>query len=1052
MNVLHSKLQTPKRYDILQRGRLIQYFDNIHQKKLTTVTAGAGYGKTTLVMDALASHEFASIWYRLDEQDTDFLVFISYLYSAIGQTIPKSNLTKQTDTLLEWLCLLEKTILHQTVIIFDDYHLVQDNQQINQAIEFILDRLPAHIHLVIIGRKNLNLKLSVLRTRELLMEISETDLTFTPEEIKLFFTNSQVLNNTHIQDIHSSTGGWVASLVLLKYTFNKKIPGAVSKNLKLIKQTPEYVFSYLKETIFDTQPDHIKTFMMKAALLTEIDTGYCNKIFDMDNAQSISNQMIQDHLMIFPVDESGTLFYLHHLFKDFLITQLEKTFSSSQIQQLHCKIAQQIEADDIFQALHHYIEGHAFDDAIQLVKTHEMKILLEGKMNFFSQCLKKIPKAVIEQNPQLLLAQARLYSNFGDPRQAMEKLTRAHLLFKKQNAKENMVTCLIELGTQYYLTGHLKEAKLLMEQVLDDIKPTSSTYIITMTFLTFLSAVLGEYKTAESHFNAAWEQIENFPDFERRFSTAAINTSYSHTLYFKGEFETSQKFNAKLLKSVLELNFELCLPLVYYQISATSFYSGKFEKGFDAGQKGIEICEKLSLLDSRKAWNYLAWAQNCIGLGKLEHAAELIDNSIELFEDPGNRWGMASALECQHLIYLAQGKPAPARKILNRAIDIIDGYGLLPTEGMLENSLANLLIINKEHAAALNCLKNARPKLDGTQYHLFNNHLLTAKTLFELDQRQRATDHLSSALTLAQNNTYDRFVIKEKEWLIPIIKDLLSKKTAQNKIPIPYIKTLFQDDLANPPALLKIKLLGQFKLTIDNQNIPLSQWKSSKALMILKYLAANRQKGFIPREVLIEMLWPEQDMQKTSSRFNMAMSALRKTLEPQLAPKAPSLYIERKKDMYALYQDTRINIDVEVFAQTIAIAQKEESTSKKGLATYLTALSIYKGKFLAEDLYEEWCIQQREQFSTDYLKMLKEIIAIYEAQKDLEKSIFYTKEILTANPYDEGAFKRLMIFFSQSGNLSRLKQTYSDYKKMTRQIDCPISDEIKNMYHDLTSI
>ena len=112
--------------------------------------------------------------------------------------------------------------------------------------------------------------------------------------------------------------------------------------------------------------------------------------------------MIEDHLMIFPVDESGTIFYLHHLFRDFLIAQLEETFSKSDIQTFHCKIAHETEKTDIFQALHHFIEGHAFDDAMRLIEIHEMKFLVEGKINFLTQCLKKIPNPIIEANPQLL--------------------------------------------------------------------------------------------------------------------------------------------------------------------------------------------------------------------------------------------------------------------------------------------------------------------------------------------------------------------------------------------------------------------------------------------------------------------------------------------------------------------------------------------------------------------------------------------------------------------------------------------------------------------------
>ena len=882
MEILVSKLQTPKRYNILHRERLIRAFENIVQYKLVTITAGAGYGKTTLVMDALSHQNIIPVWYRLDEQDTDFQVFLSYLYSAVQYHFPgtdeirtngvaetgpihKTNLKKSTDTLLEWLAFAERKITKPAVLVLDDYHLVQDNDQINEAIEFILERLAEHMHMIIIGRRNLKLKVSKLRASEELIELNENDLSFTTDEVRDFFAQALGLTQSHINDIHSSTGGWAASLVLLRYAFKKKSPDAIAGNLELFRQTPDTIFSYLKETIFDTQPDHIKTFMMKAALLPDIDTQQCSKLFDIDDADIILKKMIEDHLMIFPVDESGSVFYLHHLLRDFLITQLNERFSKSEIFKLHCNIAIKIEESDIFLALHHFIEGHDYDEAIRLIDTHEMRFLLEGKINFLERCLTKIPKKIIEENPQLLLAQAKLFIYFGNPRQAGVLLTRAHKLFKKQASKENMVKCLVELGSQYYFTGYVKEAKLLMEQVLDDVEKPSTTYIIAMTYLTFLSSALGEFETAANYYNEVWDVIEILPDFERKASTALINTSYSYTLYINGEFQQSRKLNEKLLKSVLELNLDPCLPLVYYQISATSFCLGEFERGFEFAQKGIEICEKISLLDSRKGWVYLAWAQNCLGLGKLDQAIVYIDFSIELYEEPGNRWGMANAWECLYQVYLTQGKFKLAKQILDKAIDIIDGYGLPLTEGMLENDQASLLIIENKYSKAIETLENARTKLTGAGYHLFNNHFLTSRSYLEFGKPEKVAHHLAIALSLSEVNTYDRFIKKEKSWLIPFFKQASSESTGLSKQHLLYLEKIFKKDFLEETPQLSISLLGQFKFSIGNREVSLSEWKSTKALMILKYLAANRSHGFIPREVLIEMLWPNQDLKKPAA-------------------------------------------------------------------------------------------------------------------------------------------------------------------------------------------
>ena len=110
----------------------------------------------------------------------------------------------------------------------------------------------------------------------------------------------------------------------------------------------------------------------------------------------------------------------------------------------------------------------------------------------------------------------------------MERSTLALKLFKLQDAHHDVTNCLVELGTQYYFNGYVKEAKLLMEQILDDVDPKSSTYVITMGFLTFLSSVLGEFDTSARYYKESIEIFCDFPEFERKAATALINISQIH--------------------------------------------------------------------------------------------------------------------------------------------------------------------------------------------------------------------------------------------------------------------------------------------------------------------------------------------------------------------------------------------------------------------------------------------------------------------------------------------------------------------------------------------
>ena len=1060
MAILQSKLEPPRRLKVLRRERLVSRLHEAGRKKLIAVTAGAGFGKTTLVLDALSDIAAHILWYRIDEQDRDLPVFMSYLFALArhhfhgsqeinerkaGAIITFSN---KTDQLIEWLAFLEEYAMGDTYIIFDDFHLISESEAVHRAVEFIMNRLPGHIHIVIISRKKLPLKLATLRSRELLMEINERDLAFTSDEIESFYKEIYHLDlgDAHIRDIHKATSGWAASLVLLRYALKSESAGDVAKTLHMVKNDPEFIFSYLEENVFQSQPEHIRSFMLKAAIPEVIDIRLCCDFFDSDQSEAVLKRMADDHLMIFPVDESGNVYTLHHLFRDFLLLKLKKTVPAAEIKAMHIAVARILEKNNFIQALHHYIEGHAYDDAARLIKQKEIDFLIERRLNFLESMLEKIPHDVILENPRLLMAKAMLLTYYGKSDQARYLLTQALKGFKRLESRAETAQCLVETGSNYYSTGHVREAKLLMEQVLNDVDGRSATYGIVMTYLIFLSSVLGDFNNAENYYKSACDNVSYYPDFERQATSAMLNTSYTYTKYIQGDFEESGRLNAKLLKLALELKIEGLLPLVYYQYAANDFFLGEYERGMDYAEKGLDVCDRIDLHDSKKAWILIAYAQNCIGLNHLDKALDLLNKSIELFEEPGNRWGLANAWHAVHLVYMAKGRPKAAKKMIIKAMEIIRDHELTLTEGILENSLADLLIMENDVKSALDYLIRSETKVRGASFYVFENHYLFAYAYSKNGERRKACDHLKAALSIAEEKNYDRFLTKGKKRLALLLQQLDYKGLDSN-----YISNIIGKTIHNEPPVLEICFLGPFKMTIGGEEVPLSRWKSAKALMLLKYLGAKKDLGFIHREILIEMLWPEEDLVKTAKRFNMAMSTLRKTLEPGISPKAPSRYIERKKDAYRLYPGKGgASTDLELFVSSCRDAERLGRTdAPKALERYKHAMSLYHGPFLEEDPYEEWCMEMRRLLHNEYTKALHWVHRFYERNKDVKNCVKLANHILRADPADEEIRLNLMRHYAALGDVAKAASEYKAYLDFSVEADIPINREIEALYREL---
>jgi hypothetical protein len=182
-----------------------------------------------------------------------------------------------------------------------------------------------------------------------------------------------------------------------------------------------------------------------------------------------------------------------------------------------------------------------------------------------------------------------------------EEIEHLHIRIGLAYEKENILEAL-----SHYIDGKAfdRAAKLLMEQVLDEIDATSPTFIITMTFLIFLSAVLGEIEDADGYTEQARAVIIDYPECERGVATALITLSTAYRYYITGDFHHSQTLNLKLLEQVLDLKIDACLPLTYYQCAATDFFLGHYEKGYGHAARGIQVSERIELQDSQKGWLY----------------------------------------------------------------------------------------------------------------------------------------------------------------------------------------------------------------------------------------------------------------------------------------------------------------------------------------------------------------------------------------------------------------------------------------------------------------
>ena len=227
MPILATKLYLPRlRPNVVFRSRLIERLNEGLHRKLTLISAPAGFGKTTLVGAWVKEIERPAAWLSLDEEENNLTRFLTYLVAAL-QTIAatlgegvscalQSSQPPPPDAMLTALLNDIATALRDPfVLVFDDYHVIEA-KAVDQALTYLVEHLPPQMHLVIATREDPQLPLARLRVGGQLTELRVADLRFTPAEAGEFLTQAMALalSADDIAALEARTEGWIAGLQL----------------------------------------------------------------------------------------------------------------------------------------------------------------------------------------------------------------------------------------------------------------------------------------------------------------------------------------------------------------------------------------------------------------------------------------------------------------------------------------------------------------------------------------------------------------------------------------------------------------------------------------------------------------------------------------------------------------------------------------------------------------------------------------------------------------------------------------------------------------------
>ncbi|MDY6933263.1 MAG: BTAD domain-containing putative transcriptional regulator [Spirochaetota bacterium] len=1087
IQILSSKQLPPSSSDIIKRERLHTLLSGIPKKRITAVIAGAGFGKTTLIADVCKNLDLDTVWYRLDKSDNDIIPFFHYLILGVQKYYPKFGNSiirriKKTgiiesnriDVLAALIREFEKHINKDILICLDDYHLIEDSVEINESLKYLIEHLSPQVHLIVISRVEPDLHLSRFRARREMLDIREDDLFFSISEIdelysKIYNIN---LNEESLRILQQKTRGWVSGLILFYHLLRCKSHDEIRDFLLHLKNSPQVILQYLEDNIYDLQSSELKQFLIKTSILSRISADFCDQLLNINNSKEIIMTLEAKHLFTFPLNEEREWFTYHIIFQEFLMNRLKLEMSREAILKLHRDAAGiwEKEGEDE-EALRHYLMAEQLEKAWTLLRMIGLKLLKEGRFNLINSYLKIVPDIYLNEEPWVKYLQALALELSSKPQEAIRAYSKAHKSFAENKSSNGIVLSLNSLGYNYFLDGDFLRAEMKLKELLGKVKDNPRFSINVLINLMHLSYHLGKLDIGDQYFKYAMSLLSGFKDSEL-LAELYINNCFRYI--FSGDVSKSLTIAEQTKELCENLGLYDWLVFDYCLISISCYSMGLFSRGMENAIKGMELCKERELDEGIYAILLLVSALNAVGLGRIEESIESSLKSLGVFQKVKSRWCQAWVYYALNHAYMKSGNLKAAEDNARKGIEIINDLTLPLEEGSLKRSLAESLIEQEKLDEAHILLDNAEKLLKNSKLNISRIYLLYARLYWKQKQRDLAIEKLIQALNLCEANEYDIWIINEERWIKPLLIEIFLRGKMQdylNKI-FSEIGIVVEDNLRvisdinetniseiEPKSIdeskkatvpgLRVFCFGKFMVYRGDEEIQADRWKSKKAKMLFKYLLISRPRGFLAKEVLMELFWPGEDPKRVSHRLQVVLSSLRRIVEPEILRWAPSSYIIREGDSYQLYLGDDGWSDIDEFQQELRLAESKEDV-EDAISHYLKAEAVYGGDFLSEDLYVTWCTEERARLKDKYLDLLQKIISYYEGKGDYSKGIEYAKKFIEVDKYSENIYQQLMTYYSKIGNKSMVTKTYERCKEnIGEDLDTPLADETEELYRKL---
>jgi LuxR family maltose regulon positive regulatory protein len=421
----------------LSRTALLERLNAGLQHRMTLISAAAGSGKTTLAVEWVLSLQQSdgldAAWVSFDSGDNDPLRFWRYVFTALQSLEPEAGRialglleASQSPSFESALTAVINQLASREdrcLLVFEDYQAIT-NPEIHSAVSFLIDHLPAALHLLVLTRSDPPLPLARLRARSEINELRAIDLRFSAGESEEFLRQAVnvPLQPDTIARLAARTEGWPAGLRLAALALQSRPePQAQEQFLETFTGSHRPILDYLAEDVLAAQPEHIQRFLLQTSFLIRLSGSLCDAVTGRSDGAETLDTLERLNLFLEPLDGAGEWYRFHPLFSEAMqhiaLQRLgaehlcQAAEAASRWYELHALENPAL----LYDAVESALQARAAERAAGLIERYIRPRLSSNEFHTLLRWIQSLPPSVLSGRPKLAFAYAQALMFTRDP-------------------------------------------------------------------------------------------------------------------------------------------------------------------------------------------------------------------------------------------------------------------------------------------------------------------------------------------------------------------------------------------------------------------------------------------------------------------------------------------------------------------------------------------------------------------------------------------------------------------------------------------------------------